>query len=86
LKVRAEVLPCLHRLLAAELADMDEHNIPIFVTRPSSRDLWSSRGRRIAKFFNCSGLDLVRNRLRGFGESDFARQTALIRRSFASLV
>ena len=86
LHARAETLPCLHRLIPAERADLDVHNIPIFTTRPDSRDLWSSSGERIADFFDRSGLDMVRDRLLGYGDTDLARQLAFIRRSFASLV
>ena len=82
---RAERVPCLQRLLDAELDDLNRHDVPMFTTRPASRHLWSSRGERFENFFSHTGLELVYERLRRLGPDDLARQTWLIQASFATL-
>jgi type 2 lantibiotic biosynthesis protein LanM len=77
--VHAEEDPCLKRLVEAERADLLEGDIPVFRTRPDSRDLWTSRGERIVDFFDQTGVDLVRQRLARLGEGDLTRQRWVIR-------
>jgi lantibiotic modifying enzyme len=76
--------PELARVIAAERADLHNGDIPLFTTRPDSRDLWGG-GRRITDFTETPGMTLVRQRVRQLGEDDLARQTWFIRASLATL-
>lgn len=78
--------PILKRLIPAERADLRQADIPLFTTRPDSRDLWTSRGECLPDFFERAGLELVHDRLQNMGEQDLFRQIWLIRASFASKV
>jgi type 2 lantibiotic biosynthesis protein LanM len=77
--------PSLARVVTAERADLHNGDIPMFTTRPDSRDLWDSTGQRVPDFFAASGLDLVRLRLRQMSADDLARQVWFIRASVATL-
>jgi type 2 lantibiotic biosynthesis protein LanM len=83
--VDVEHLPHLERVIGAERAELWEGDIPLFTTRPDSRDLWSASGELIAEFFEETGLGMVRHRVRGLGEEDLARQVWFIRASLATL-
>lgn len=76
--------PYLTRLIAAERADLQQGDIPLFTTIPESRDLCTSRGQRITDFFAESSLDIVRQRLEGLSGEDLARQSWLIQAAFTS--
>jgi type 2 lantibiotic biosynthesis protein LanM len=71
--------------LAAEHADLWLGDVPVFTTRPDSRDLWDSSGRRIADFCDEPALAAVRRRLLALDEADIARQSWFIRASLATL-
>jgi lantibiotic modifying enzyme len=60
-------------------------NYRIFTTRPGSRDLWSSTGKRIEEFFDQSGLAVVRDRVQRLSEEDLEKQIWFIRASIATL-
>ncbi|MBV9791713.1 MAG: type 2 lantipeptide synthetase LanM family protein, partial [Chloroflexi bacterium] len=77
--------PHLMRLIPYERADLHRGDIPMFTSRPDSRDVCSSAGERIAGFFDASGLDLVRQRLRGLSEDDLGRQLWFVSASLATL-
>jgi type 2 lantibiotic biosynthesis protein LanM len=81
----AEQRPELARVIPAERDDLQSGDIPMFTTRPDARDLWDSRGGRIADFFAEPGLALVRRRVGQLGEDDLARQLWFIRASLATL-
>ena len=83
--VGAEYRPHLVKVLPAELEDLQQGDIPIFTTRPSSLHLWSSAGQQIADFFDESGLVLVQRRIQQLSEDDLARQLWFIRASLTSL-
>jgi lantibiotic modifying enzyme len=72
----AGVLECppLERVIASERHDLLKGDIPIFITRPSSLDLWSSAGRHFENFCSQSGLDRVRLGLLRLSEDDLSRQ------------
>ncbi len=74
----------LPRLIPAELKDLRNRDVPVFTSRPDSRDLWSSEGDRIPQFFERPVLKLVREELNRLGDEDLARQESLIRRAIAS--
>ena len=74
----------LIRLIPAELRDLQRGDVPVFTSRPNSRDLWTSEGERIAEVFEQPALELVREELNRLGEEDLARQVSFIRTSIAS--
>jgi type 2 lantibiotic biosynthesis protein LanM len=77
--------PELARVIPAERGDLENGDIPLFTTRPDARDLWDSRGGRVADFFAEPGMALVRRRLSQLGDEDLARQLWFIRASLATL-
>src|SRR6185369_17323259 len=54
--------------IAAEHADLWQGDVPVFTTRPDSRSLRDSRGRRIADFCDEPALAAVRRRLLALDE------------------
>jgi type 2 lantibiotic biosynthesis protein LanM len=82
---QARDFPTLARLIAAERADLYRNDIPLFTTRPGSRDLFSSTGERIENYFEQSSFDLMRGRITNLGSDDLARQTWLIQATLAIL-
>ena len=84
--VGIEWQPYISRIIAAERADLLERDIPLFTTYPDCRDLYTSRGKRIADFFHESGLEAVQKRLHTLDEQDLAQQCWLIQASFASML
>ncbi len=80
-----EQRPYLSRIIAAERDDLLAGDIPVFVTRPDSRDLFTSHGERIADFFAQSALENVNTHLLHFDEEDLERQIWVIKASFTSM-
>jgi type 2 lantibiotic biosynthesis protein LanM len=80
-----EYQPSLARLIPAERADLLRGDIPLFTTRPASRDLWTSRGECLPAFFPEPSLDLVHRRLQLLSEADLQQQIWIIRASFTTL-
>ncbi len=72
-------------VIPAERDDLWQGDIPMFTTRPTSRDLWSSTNQRIADFFAEPGMVLVQRRLQQLSEEDLARQLWFIRASLTTL-
>lgn len=77
--------PYLARLIPAERADLLRGDIPKFTARPTSRDLFTSRGEIISGFFQEASLDLARKRIQLLSEEDLERQLWIIEASFTSL-
>jgi len=77
--VGVEELPTLARVVVPEHRDLRSGDIPSFTARPSSTDLWTSRGVCIPGFFPETALAGVRRRLQGLSEEDLRRQLALLR-------
>lgn len=77
--------PQLQALLAAEWADLHQGDVPIFLTTPTARDLWDSRGERIPDYLAESGMNRVRTRIIAMDARDLARQLWYIHASFATL-
>jgi type 2 lantibiotic biosynthesis protein LanM len=77
--------PHLGSVVPYEQSDLRSGDIPLFTTLVDSRDLWAADGRRIADFFDQSGLELVQERLAGLGEEDLERQSWFVRASLATL-
>lgn len=78
--------PHLAQFIPAEIDELWRENIPLFTTRPGSRDLWADADRRFAGVLPESGLELARRRLERFGPKDLKRQLWLLRGSLATLV
>ncbi len=77
-------LPHFARLVPAELKDLHGGDVPLFIARPNSRDLWTSRGERIPQVFRQTAIEAVRKGLRQLGEEDLALQTRFIRAAISS--
>ncbi len=77
--------PELRRAVPFELRDLREGDVPLFTSRPASRDLFSSNGQRIEGFFEKTGLELVERKLRSLSVEDLERQRWFIRASLSSL-
>jgi type 2 lantibiotic biosynthesis protein LanM len=72
------------KIVQAERADLWRGDVPMFTTRPDSRDVWTSAGDRIPRFFPESGLDVVSRRLDALSDDDLKYQRWLIRSSIGS--
>ncbi|MFL5663567.1 MAG: type 2 lanthipeptide synthetase LanM family protein [Ktedonobacteraceae bacterium] len=83
--MEVEHRPSLAQLIPAERADLLQGDIPLFTTRPASRDLWTSRGDCLPAFFAESSLELVSRRLQLLNEADLQQQIWIIRASFANI-
>jgi len=59
--------------------------MPIFRTRPGSRDLWSSTNERITDFFDEPSMALVKRRVQQLSDEDLSQQLWFIRASLATL-
>lgn len=77
--------PFLERLIPAERRDLLRGDIPMFTSRPGTRDVWSSEGERFTDLLPDSGLERVRGRLERLDEDEIVRQSWLVRNSLATL-
>src|SRR6185503_19963340 len=77
--------PHLAKAIRAERDDLHNGDIPIFVTRPGSRDLWSSTRERIGDFLPESAMAGVRRRVEQLSENDLERQRWFVMASLTSL-
>jgi type 2 lantibiotic biosynthesis protein LanM len=75
--------PWMERVIPAELRDLERGDVPLFTTRPGSRDLWTSGGERLEGFFASSGLERVARRLRRGSAEDLERQVWTVSASLA---
>ncbi|HEX4962776.1 MAG TPA: type 2 lanthipeptide synthetase LanM family protein [Thermoanaerobaculia bacterium] len=82
--LEAESQPNLARVIAAEHRDLWDGDVPSFSSLPSSRDVWTSRGERVADFLEESSFELVRRRIELLGEEDLRRQLWLLRLSLGT--
>lgn len=77
--------PKLERLIPFEVRDLQGGDVPVFTSRPDSRDLWTSDGQRIPEFFERTAMELVRAGLDRLGDADLARQEMFVRTAIASI-
>ena len=82
--VAAEGAPHLAEVIPAEQQDLQNGDIPLFTTRPSSRDLWTGSGQLIPNFFEEPSLTVVHRRLQNLCERDLNLQLWLIEASLAT--
>jgi type 2 lantibiotic biosynthesis protein LanM len=80
-----EQRPYLARIIPAERDDLLRGDIPIFTTRPGSRDLWTSSHTVIAGFSDGPGLYLARRRIQRLSDADLARQLWFVRAALTAL-
>ncbi len=80
-----EYSPLVKRIIPAEQQDLQNGDVPLFITRPNSHDLWSSSHERISDFFHEPGIVSVRRRIQQLSEQDCARQLWFTRSSLATL-
>lgn len=73
--------PYLRRVIPLEIQALRRRDIPLFLTKPDSRDIWTNDGCRIPNFLNEPGLQLARRRLQCMNEFDLAKQLTFIRHS-----
>ncbi|WP_414577939.1 type 2 lanthipeptide synthetase LanM family protein [Anabaena sp. CCY 9402-a] len=78
--------PHLTKVMAAERQDLWEGDVPLFTTRPNSRDLWTSSGEQITDFFAESSMASVKRRFQQLDEADLTQQLWFIRASLTTLV
>ncbi|MBB5804586.1 type 2 lantibiotic biosynthesis protein LanM [Saccharothrix ecbatanensis] len=74
----------LHALVPYEMSDLWSGDVPMFTTRPGSRDLWTSTGERLPDLLPVSGLDGVTAKVAALGEVDKHDQQWLITAGLAS--
>ncbi|MEV4414300.1 type 2 lanthipeptide synthetase LanM family protein, partial [Catellatospora sp. NPDC049609] len=72
-------------IAAAEQAQLSRGDIPMFTTRPGSRDFVSGDGALIEGVLSVSGLDRSRRRLSALSEAHLVQQTWILRSSLAAL-
>jgi type 2 lantibiotic biosynthesis protein LanM len=83
--VAVKQCPPLARVIRAERDDLQRGDIPLFTTRPNSRDVWGGARERVADFFDEPGMALVQGRLWQLREEDLTQQLWFIRASLATL-
>ena len=83
--VMAPGRPYLAEAVSAERDDLLVGDIPLFTSKPSTRDLYSAQGKVINGVLSDTGMAIVRRRLRGLSEHDLRRQAWLIRASLGTL-
>lgn len=83
----AMVEPCPHlaKVIGAEHRDLQNGDVPIFTTKPSSRHVWSSSRERFEDFFDEPGIVPVERRIQQLSEADLSQQIWFIRASLATL-
>ncbi|GAA1557047.1 type 2 lanthipeptide synthetase LanM family protein [Kribbella lupini] len=72
------------RLVPYELQDLRSGDVPLFLTRPGSKDVWTADGTEVTGLFTESGLDRVRTKISGLNEIDQHRQLWIISASLAT--
>jgi len=77
--------PELERVVAYEHADLVVGDVPLFTSRPDSRDLFTTHGTRVEAYFAQSGLDAALARIESLSEDDLQRQEWVVRASLVAL-
>ncbi|EDX76063.1 Lanthionine synthetase C-like protein [Coleofasciculus chthonoplastes PCC 7420] len=83
--VGIEKQPYLTKVIAAERDDLWQGDIPMFTTRPNSRAIWSSFNKKIADFFDETGMTLVQRRIQQLSNADLKQQIWFVRASLSTL-
>jgi type 2 lantibiotic biosynthesis protein LanM len=77
--------PALMKVVEAEQNDLIRGDIPLFTTRPDSRDLWTSDNECIEGYFAEPGLVRVKRHLHQLNTEDLERQLWIVRASVSTL-
>jgi type 2 lantibiotic biosynthesis protein LanM len=77
--------PYLKQAIAAEREDLLRGDIPLFVTRPNSRDVWGSGGQCLTNLLGETSIDMVYRRLEKLSDLDMLQQQWFIRASLATV-
>lgn len=83
--VNIKYCPYLAQVIPYEREDLYRGDIPMFTTRPNSRDLWSSSNERIADFMDEPSMTSVHRRLQRLSDHDLEQQVWFVRASLATL-
>jgi class II lanthipeptide synthase len=78
-------VPYRAELIGAEMAAVQRGEVPVFMTRPASRDVWLEDGTRLPGVLGAPALDEVRGRLRQLGPADLERQVEVIDAALAAI-
>jgi type 2 lantibiotic biosynthesis protein LanM len=68
----------LRPLVPNELAELWSGNIPLFTSRPDSRQIWAEDGTRVPDHLAGKGITAAENKIRAMGEIDLHRQQWVI--------
>lgn len=74
----------LYRLIRFEVADLWAGDVPLFSSRPRSRDVWATSGERLPGLLDRAGLDVVTTKIAGMNEVDRLDQEWLITAAMAT--
>ncbi|MGA8595263.1 MAG: type 2 lanthipeptide synthetase LanM family protein [Bryobacteraceae bacterium] len=77
--------PNLEKLMAVQMRDLSNNDVPIFTTKPATRDLWSSSKERFPDYLEECPMTGVRRRLLGLSKDDLSQQIWVIRATLATL-
>jgi type 2 lantibiotic biosynthesis protein LanM len=77
--------PWLAAAIVAEKRDLENGDIPIFRSTPSSRSLWPSEGEPIADVLTCTSMERVRDNLAQLSDVDLRQQLWVIGAAMATL-
>jgi type 2 lantibiotic biosynthesis protein LanM len=83
--VEVDTRPGLARIIPWEHRDLERGDVPLFTSRPGSRDLWTSEGERIPAVLQESGLERAREILLQMGDADLARQLRIVEGTLGTL-
>lgn len=78
--------PELERVIASEHADLVSGDIPMFASKPSSVDLFTTHGESISAFFRHSGLSSAMDRIEAMSEDDLRHQCWVVEASLVALL
>jgi type 2 lantibiotic biosynthesis protein LanM len=77
--------PWLTKVIPAERQDLLRADIPLFTTRPNTRDVWTSTNELIPELLDQPGMALVRHRIEHLSQQDLDRQVWIIRAAMATI-
>jgi lantibiotic modifying enzyme len=76
--------PRSSRLVPHELADLEAGDIPLFTSRPGTRDVWTSAGVRLSDVVDQPGLDRALGKIAGLSEVDQRDQEWIVSATMAA--
>lgn len=76
----------LRQVIHAERKDLWRGDVPLFVTQPASKDLFTSQGESIPDFCSEPGMEFVKRRIKEMDERDLALQQWVIQASLVTTI